>query len=101
MCSSDLVIPVADPLRDEEVFACVVAKPGIAGDAAFARSLFDTCFSALAYYKAPGWLLFVENLPVTGTQKVLKHKIFPDGTDPTQEAGVHDFRDLKRRQSIV
>ncbi|MEM1048899.1 MAG: AMP-binding protein [Pseudomonadota bacterium] len=91
------VIPVADPLRDEEVFACVVAKSGVTGDAAFARALFDICFSALAYYKAPGWLLFVDELPVTGTQKVLKHKIFPDGTDPTQQAGVHDFRDLKRR----
>lgn len=91
------VIMAPDEMRDEEVFACIVVKDGVTADAGLARALFDHCYQHLAYYKPPGWVLFVDSLPVTGTQKVLKHKIFPDGTDPRAQAGVHDFRSLKRR----
>ena len=50
----------------------------------------------LAYYKAPGYLLFLDTLPVTSTQKVQKVKLFPDGTDPRHVAGCHDLRARKR-----
>ncbi|MFT6773422.1 MAG: acyl-CoA synthetase (AMP-forming)/AMP-acid ligase II [Paracoccaceae bacterium] len=89
------VISALDPIREEEVMACVVLKSGVAADAALARAIFDHVFSSLAYYKAPGWLLFRDDLPVTGTQKVQKHAMFPDGQDPTQ--GAFDFRPLKKR----
>lgn len=91
------VIVAPDDMREEEVFACIVVKDGVPADQDLARQLFDHCFEHLAYYKPPGWILFVDSLPVTGTQKVLKHKIFPQGTDPRQKAGVFDFRELKRR----
>jgi len=90
------VLVVEDEMRDEEVLACVVPHEACP-DATLARSLFDACFAELAYYKAPGWIIFVESLPVTGTQKVLKHRIFGDGIDPRQLAGAHDLRSLKRR----
>jgi crotonobetaine/carnitine-CoA ligase len=51
----------------------------------------------MAYYKAPGWVVFVDTLPVTGTQKVQKHRLFGDGRDPRTLAGAHDLRALKRR----
>jgi len=91
------VIAVADELREEEVFACVVPMPGAAADAAAAEALFTWCNARLAYYKPPGWLAFVNALPTTGTQKVQKAKIFPDGLDPRQQPGVFDLRSLKRR----
>lgn len=90
------VIAVEDEWRDEEVLACVVAR-GTGGDEALARSLFDFCYGELAYYKAPGWIVFVAELPVTGTQKVLKHKIFDADVDPRQMPGAHDLRALKKR----
>lgn len=90
------VMAIEDEMRDEEVLACVVPHD-VAGDAALARALFDVCYVQLAYYKAPGWLVFVEELPVTGTQKVLKHKIFGEGVDPRQLPNAHDLRDLKKR----
>ena len=62
-----------------------------------ARELFDHCYGALAYYKAPGWIAFVDALPVTGTQKVLKHMIFEDGEDPLARPDTYDFRALKKR----
>ncbi len=91
------VLAFPDALRDEEVMACIVPRRGT-GDAALARVLFDHCFAELAYYKAPGWIVFVADIPVTGTQKIHKHMIFAEGEDPTTTPGAHDLRDLKRRR---
>jgi crotonobetaine/carnitine-CoA ligase len=63
-----------------------------------ADSLMDLCLDKLAYYKPPGWWLFVDELPTTGTQKVQKQRIFPDGMDPRQSPGIIDLRDRKKRQ---
>src|SRR5262245_43419621 len=60
------VLAVPDELREEEVMACVVAMPGAARDAALAERLARWCLERLAYYKAPGWVLFVDALPTTG-----------------------------------
>lgn len=89
-------IAVPDPLREEEVMACVVPAPGVAPDEASARAIFDAAARQMAYYKPPGWVRFMEALPVTGTQKVVKHRIFGDGEDPF--AGAFDFRALKKRR---
>jgi crotonobetaine/carnitine-CoA ligase len=92
------VLAVPDELREEEVMACVVAMPGVARDAATAEDLVRWCLDRLAYYKAPGWVRFVETLPTTGTQKVQKAQIFPPGVDPRHEPGAIDLRPLKRRR---
>ena len=91
------VLPVEDDIRDEEVLACIVAMPDTPTDAAQARALFDWCFERQAYYKAPGWLLFVDSLPTTGTQKIQKAQIFGADEDPRQNPAINDFRDLKKR----
>jgi crotonobetaine/carnitine-CoA ligase len=92
------VLAVPDELRDEEVMACVVTMPGVGRDAATAERLVRWCLDRLAYYKAPGWFLFVDSLPTTGTQKVQKAQIFPPGTDARREAGALDVRGMKKRQ---
>jgi len=91
------VLAAPDELRDEEVLACVVPMPGAARDAAQAERLFAWCFERLAYYKAPGWLLFLDALPTTGTQKVQKQQIFATGEDPRARPDAHDFRPRKKR----
>ena len=90
------VIAVPDALRQEEVMACIVPAPGAGRDRAAAEALQDACLARLAYYKAPGWLLFVDALPVTGTQKVQKVRLFPADTDPREVPGCHDLRGRKR-----
>jgi acyl-CoA synthetase (AMP-forming)/AMP-acid ligase II len=75
-----------------------VTMPGASRDAAMAERLVRWCLDRLAYYKAPGWLLFVDSLPTTGTQKVQKTQIFPPGTDARREAGAIDLRPMKKRQ---
>ena len=92
------VLAVEDDVRDEEVYACVVAAAGAAPGGALAEDLFTYCFERIAHYKAPGWLLFVDDLPVTGTQKVQKDKLFGEEDDPTSLSGVFDFRDRKRKR---
>lgn len=91
------VLAVPDELREEEVMACIVPMSGQAPTAELAGQLFAWCFDRLAYFKAPGWLLFVDSLPTTGTQKVQKTQIFRAGEDPRQRPGIYDFRTRKKR----
>ncbi|MBI3637092.1 MAG: AMP-binding protein, partial [Candidatus Rokubacteria bacterium] len=92
------VLAVPDEIREEEVMACVVPMPGTRGDAALAARLSTWCLERLAYFKAPGWILFVDALPTTGTQKVQKARIFPPDEDPRRRPGVVDLRDRKKRR---
>lgn len=67
------VAPTPDPVRGDEVFACIVAKEPLAtSDAreALARDIVAWCLERLAYYKAPGYVAFVAGLPLTSTQKI-------------------------------
>ena len=92
------VMALPDEVREEEVLACVVIKAGRDEETAdTARTLFDFCHQQLAYYKAPGWLWFADEIPTTGTQKIQKHRIFPDGADPRTLPGMHDLRTFKKR----
>ena len=93
------VLAVPDELREEEVMACVVPMPDARPDAALANRLMGWCLERLAYFKAPGWILFVESLPTTGTQKVQKTQIFPRGEDPRRRPGALDLRERKKRTS--
>jgi acyl-CoA synthetase (AMP-forming)/AMP-acid ligase II len=92
------VLAVPDEIREEEVMACVVPMPGITGDVELAHRLMDWCLDKLAYFKAPGWVLFLDALPTTGTQKVQKTQIFPPGEDPRARAGCIDLRERKKKR---
>ncbi|WP_395711199.1 AMP-binding protein [Reyranella sp.] len=92
------VMAVKDELREEEVLACIVLKqPASSTD--LAGSLVKFCLAHIAYYKAPGWIHFVQELPTTGTQKIQKHNIYPKGIDPRSTGELLDMRPLKRRQA--
>jgi crotonobetaine/carnitine-CoA ligase len=91
------VLAVPDEIREEEVMACVVPMPGAVAGPALAERLADHCLERLAYFKAPGWVLFVDRLPTTGTQKVQKTQIFPKGEDPRARPGAVDLRGRKKR----
>jgi len=89
------VVAVPDEMRDEEVLAVVVLSPGVAPDAATAGQLVQYCLGELAYYKAPAWVVFRTDLPVTATNKLQKSGLFASGVDPRREA--IDCRTLKKR----
>nr|WP_315489370.1 AMP-binding protein [uncultured Rhodoferax sp.] len=92
------VMALPDEVREEEVLACVVLKQSTGSETAdTARALFDFCHANLAYYKAPGWMWFAAEIPTTGTQKIQKHRIFPEGQDPRTLPGMFDLRAFKKR----
>jgi acyl-CoA synthetase (AMP-forming)/AMP-acid ligase II len=90
------VIAVLDPLRGEEVLAVVVPSHKEAKGDAAAKAIFDHCATRLAYYKLPGYLVFVDALPTTSTQKVRKQDLGSVATDPLGVPFSHDFRDRKQ-----
>jgi acyl-CoA synthetase (AMP-forming)/AMP-acid ligase II len=92
------VLAVPDEVREEEVMACVVPMAGTSGDQALAEALQAWCLERIAYFKAPGWVLFIDRLPTTGTQKVQKTQIFPKGDDPRRRPGGIDLREGKKRR---
>ena len=97
------VLAAPDEVREEEVMACVIAKSpdDVANPAerqALARELFHWCYERMAYFKAPGWILFVDSLPTGTSAKVQKIHIFPSGSDPRQQTGVIDLRPLKKQK---
>ena len=100
------ILAVPDEVREQEVLACVslnahtstsVSDLSVLERQQIATSLFDHCYERLAYYKAPGWLLLVDSIPTTGTQKIQKHMIFADAIDPRTLSEICDLRALKKR----
>ena len=89
------VLAVPDEMRDEEVLAVVVPAAGHRPDPHLAQSLLSHCLENLAYYKAPAWVVFREELPVTATNKLQKNLIFAAGQDARAQA--IDLRPLKKR----
>ncbi len=92
-------IAVPDELREEEVLACIVLKNKNNNKQKTADTLFNHVYEKLAYFKAPGWILFIDKLPTTGTQKVLKHKIFSNNENPITRPDVFDLRKFKIRKN--
>ena len=90
------VLAVPDEMRDEEVLAVVVPAAGVVPGADTAQALVHHCLAELAYYKAPGWVVFRSELPVTATNKLQKNRIFPAGSNMLADA--FDMRGLKKRQ---
>ena len=91
-------IAVKDDIREEEVMACVVLEDGNKESEEVAEILFNHALEKMAYFKAPGYILFMDDLPVTGTQKVVKHKIFEPDVYPRNLTGVFNFTHLKKRK---
>jgi acyl-CoA synthetase (AMP-forming)/AMP-acid ligase II len=88
------VVARPDEVRDEEVMACVVLSPGQAASEATARSVQDWCLERLAYFKAPGHVAFLDELPVTSTNKVQKARLADFASAPGCS---FDLRSRKRR----
>ena len=91
------VAPVPDPVRGDEVFACLCVRDPTP---AKAEQITQWCLGQMAYYKAPGYIAFVQELPLTATQKIqratLKELACQLVKDPATIATAH----LKKRQTV-
>jgi acyl-coenzyme A synthetase/AMP-(fatty) acid ligase len=72
------VAATPDPIRGDEVIACIVPHVAPATRRAMeqtAAEIVSWCLDRLAYYKAPGYVAFVTALPLTSTQKVQRGQL--------------------------
>jgi acyl-CoA synthetase (AMP-forming)/AMP-acid ligase II len=91
------VCPVRDEVRGEEVFAFVVLRAGVSPDLETAAGLQSHCRQTLAYYKAPGYVGFREDLPQTASQKLARATIKALGAAAVEAGQAFDLRHLKTR----
>ena len=70
------VTPAPDDIRGEEVFAFIVPADAKAADTdTLAASIVTTCAERLAYHKVPGYVAFVDELPLSSTRKLARGEI--------------------------
>ena len=94
------VAATPDDVRGEEVFACIVARD-VPSTAAARRTMAEDiaafCLKRLAYYKAPGFVAFVDTLPLTSTQKIQRGALKEQVLQLMATGSVIDVRAMKKR----
>jgi acyl-CoA synthetase (AMP-forming)/AMP-acid ligase II len=96
------VAPTPDELRGEEVMALVVPqRPLVDGTdrVALAEELVALALRELAYYKAPGYIVFVDRLPLTSSNKIQRGEVKAWAAGLTASPDCVDTRRLKRRST--
>ncbi len=66
------VAAVPDTVRGDEVFACLKVNEASTEKA---EAITTWCLEQMAYYKAPGYIAFVDQLPLTATQKIQRAEL--------------------------
>ena len=89
--------PVADDVRGEEVFALVKLAAEAVDDprAQLAEEIARACAERLAYFKVPGYVAFVDTIPVTATQKLQRSETRRGGARAVGAPGTIDLREFK------
>jgi acyl-CoA synthetase (AMP-forming)/AMP-acid ligase II len=91
------VAATPDQVRGDEVAAVIITEQPDA-DRALAEEIVRWSLEQMAYYKAPGWICFVDRLPLTATEKIQRGGLKDFFAKLMGEGAFFDLRDLKRRQ---
>ena len=92
-----VVTAVDDEIRGEEVMACVVASAGMPRNADTARAIQQRALDALVYFKAPGYVVFVDEIPRTASQKPQRGEIRKLAPGWCASTACIALREFKRR----
>jgi acyl-coenzyme A synthetase/AMP-(fatty) acid ligase len=90
---------VPDDLRGEEVLACIVPNAPVTGMTDQAANIVAHALRELAYFKAPGYVAFVDALPLTATNKIQRGELKAWAHDLPGTPGCIDTRHLKQRRT--
>ena len=93
--------PVPDDMRGDEVAICVVLKPHYQATVETAIMIQAHALEKLVYFKAPGWVIFHDALPVTASNKPKRGDIKTLARDSVDNAKAIDLRHKKKRQEAV
>ncbi|MDF1598683.1 AMP-binding protein [Mesorhizobium sp. YIM 152430] len=91
------VAAAPDELRGDEVFACLVVE-GERSEAS-ARAIVSWCLERVAYYKVPGYVAFLNALPLTATQKIQRGELKTLVPRLLADPETVDTRAMKKRQA--
>ncbi|MEO0997291.1 MAG: AMP-binding protein [Pseudomonadota bacterium] len=89
------VTAVPDEMRGDEVFALVVTDGPT--DEAAARGIFNSAMESMTYFKVPGYIAFVDELPLTGSQKVNRAAVKTLARASVEDESAFDLRPGKKR----
>ena len=89
------VAATPDAVRGEEVLACIV--PRGAATPEVAAAIVAAALNDLSYFKVPGWVAFVDALPLTATNKVQRGELKARAAALPGTPGCIDTRALKSR----
>ena len=94
------VAATPDPVRGDEVLACIVVREAIPPEQReqLAASIVRHALAQLAYYKAPGYVAFVDALPLTASQKIQRGQLRELAQLLPAQAHCIDTRAMKKRQ---
>jgi acyl-CoA synthetase (AMP-forming)/AMP-acid ligase II len=97
------VAAVPDEVRGDEVMACVVPRTALsdAERVALARELVNFCLQRLAYFKAPGYIAFCNQLPLTATEKIQRAGLSELARQRVGAADTVDLRAMKKRTTAT
>jgi len=95
---AEVVVTAApDELRGDEVLAAVILRTGSPATLETAQAIAARAGESLAYFKVPGYLVFVDAIPRTASQKPQRGEIKRKVQEWLQSPDCHDLRDRKRR----
>ncbi|RZI77742.1 MAG: ATP-dependent acyl-CoA ligase [Variovorax sp.] len=95
------VAATPDTVRGDEVLACIVLRDDAAAHdrPALAADIVAHALDQLAYYKAPGYIAFVDALPLTPSQKIQRGELRTLAQALPAQPHCVDTRAMKKRQS--
>lgn len=89
--------PVDDEMRGEEVMACIRLTEGTLAEEETATALFNAASEKLVYFKLPGYIAFVPELPLTASQKLQRGQLKTLSHNLVRLGKVFDLRERKKR----
>ena len=96
------VAATPDPVRGDEVLACIVLRRSSHAPTpdSVATSIVTHALERLAYFKAPGYIAFVDALPLTVSQKIQRGDLKELARTLPGKPNCIDTRPLKRRAKM-
>jgi len=97
------VAATPDPARGDEVLACIVLHKteNAPPPERLATSIVRHALERLAYFKAPGYVAFVDALPLTSSQKIQRSELRELARTLPGTRNCIDTRAMKRRRKAV
>ena len=98
--AASAVTATPDPVRGDEVLACIVLRKAenLPAPEQIAASIVRHALDSLAYFKAPGYVAFVDALPLTSSQKIQRGELRELARGLPGTENCIDTRQMKRRR---